>query len=69
MWGEIDRLPARQRQVLYLRYRVDLPYDEIGTILGMTASAARSHATQAMQTLRVRLDEPSDADVAAGDRP
>lgn len=69
VWGEVDRLPARQRQVLYLRYRADLPYGEIGTVLGMTASAARSHATQAMHTLRVRLDEPSHADVAAGDRP
>ena len=66
VWGEVDRLPARQRQVLYLRYRADLPYDEIGTILGMTASAARSHATQAMQTLRVRLHEP---DPVTGDRP
>ena len=58
-WEEVDRLPTRQRQVLYLRYRADLPYDEIGTVLGMTASAARSHATQAMATLRQRLN-PSD---------
>jgi len=55
VWLEVDRLPARQRQVLYLRYRSDLPYDEIGVVLGMTASAARSHATQAMHTLRARL--------------
>jgi RNA polymerase sigma factor (sigma-70 family) len=60
VWREVDRLPARQRQVLYLRYRADLPFEEVGTILGMTASAARSHSTQAMKTLRTRLgpDEP-----------
>ena len=60
-WEEVDRLPTRQRQVLYLRYRADLPYDEIGTVLGMTASAARSHATQAMATLRQRLIRPTGA--------
>ena len=57
VWAEVDRLPARQRQVVYLRYRADLPYTEIGEVLGITASAARSHATQAMAVLRNRLNE------------
>lgn len=55
VWTEVDRLPSRQRQVLYLRYRSDLTYEEIGHVLGITASAARSHATQALHTLRSRL--------------
>jgi DNA-directed RNA polymerase specialized sigma24 family protein len=55
VWTEVDRLPSRQRQVLYLRYRSDLAHEEIGQVLGITASAARSHATQALQTLRARL--------------
>ena len=55
VWTEVDRLPERQRQVLYLRYRADLPYEEVGITLGITASAARSHATQALATLRRRL--------------
>jgi RNA polymerase sigma-70 factor (ECF subfamily) len=55
VWSEIDRLPVRQRQVLYLRFRADLPFDQIGETLGITASAARSHATQATSTLRRRL--------------
>lgn len=57
VWAEVDRLPARQRQVVYLRYRVDLTYDEIGEVLHITASGARSHATQAMAALRRRLGE------------
>jgi RNA polymerase sigma-70 factor (ECF subfamily) len=57
VWTEVDRLPERQRQVLYLRYRADLPYEEIGPILGITSSAARSHATQALATLRRRLGQ------------
>ena len=55
VWNEVDQLPDRQRSVLYLRYRADLPFDAIGRVLGITASAARSHATQAVGALRVRL--------------
>jgi RNA polymerase sigma factor (sigma-70 family) len=55
VWGEVDRLPERQRAVLYLRYRADLTFDAIGGVLGITASAARSHASQAIRTLRLRL--------------
>ena len=55
VWTEVDRLPSRQRQVVYLRYRSDLEFEEIGHALGITASAARSHATQAMARLRSRL--------------
>jgi RNA polymerase sigma factor (sigma-70 family) len=60
VWSEVDRLPERQRSVLYLRYRADLPFDAIGRVMGITASAARSHATQAVGTLRLRLasEEP-----------
>lgn len=55
VWAEVDRLPERQRQVVYLRYRADLPFEQIGEVLGITASAARSHSTQAMASLRMRL--------------
>jgi RNA polymerase sigma factor (sigma-70 family) len=55
VWLEVDRLPPRQRHVLYLRFRADLTFDEVGSVLGITASAARSHATQALATLRSRL--------------
>ena len=55
MWAEVDRLPTRQREVLYLRYRSDLTFEAIGEVLGITSSAARSHATQAMATLRQRF--------------
>jgi RNA polymerase sigma factor (sigma-70 family) len=56
VWSEVDRLPERQRHVLYLRYRADLSFDEIGHVLGITPSAARSHATQAVARLRARLE-------------
>jgi len=55
VWGEVDKLPVRQRQVLYLRCRSDLSFEEVGEVLVITASAGRSHATQALATLRRRL--------------
>jgi RNA polymerase sigma-70 factor (ECF subfamily) len=55
VWTEVDRLPERQRQVVYLRYRSGLAFEEIGHVVGISSSAARSHSTQAMATLRSRL--------------
>jgi RNA polymerase sigma-70 factor (ECF subfamily) len=57
LWQAVDALPERQRAVLYLRYRADLPFDRIGIVLGITASAARSHATIAVATLRRTLGQ------------
>jgi len=56
VWQAVDRLPERQRAVLYLRYRADLPYERIGLALGITPSAARGHASTGLATLRRRLD-------------
>jgi RNA polymerase sigma factor (sigma-70 family) len=55
LWPEVDRLSARQRQVVYLRYQADLAFHEIGLVLGITPSAARSHCTFALAALRKRL--------------
>jgi len=52
VWAEVDLLPPRQRHVVYLRYRADLAFEEVGTALGISASAARSHCTTALATLR-----------------
>ena len=52
VWTEVDRLSDRQRQVVYLRYQADLAFDDIGAVLGISASAARSHATFAHAALR-----------------
>lgn len=62
VWAEVARLPERQRHVLYLRYRADMSFEQIGSVMGISASTARSHATQAMATLRRRLgDETGEA--------
>jgi RNA polymerase sigma-70 factor (ECF subfamily) len=55
VWASVDKLPPRQRAVLYLRYRADLDYERIGTIMGITANGARNDASAATATLRKRL--------------
>jgi RNA polymerase sigma factor (sigma-70 family) len=57
LWQEIDRLPVRQRQAVYLRYRADLDYPAIALILGISASGARANVFRAMASLRERIDE------------
>jgi RNA polymerase sigma factor (sigma-70 family) len=57
LWQAVDDLPERQRAVLYLRYRADLPFERVGLVLGITSSAARSHATNGLAALRRRLGQ------------
>ena len=55
--GEIARLPARQRAVVVLRYVAGLADAEIADELGCSAGTVRSHASRALETLRIRLDQ------------
>lgn len=55
VWTAVDRLPARQRQVLYLHYAGDLPFEDVASVIGISASAARTHASRALATLRDEL--------------
>jgi RNA polymerase sigma factor (sigma-70 family) len=55
LWAEVDRLPARQRAVIYLRYRADLSFERIGAVMGITANGARNNASEAATTLRRRF--------------
>jgi RNA polymerase sigma factor (sigma-70 family) len=55
-WLWFDRfarsLPARQREVLILRYQRDLDDESIGEILGLSASGVRSLIARACEALR-----------------
>jgi RNA polymerase sigma factor (sigma-70 family) len=57
VWEAVETLPERQRLAIYLRYRADLPFEEIGRILGIAAPSARSHVSRALDALRARLGE------------
>jgi RNA polymerase sigma factor (sigma-70 family) len=55
VWAAVDRLPPRQRAVIYLRYRADLSYDQIAGVMSITANGARNDASAAVASLRRRL--------------
>lgn len=56
VWSLVDRLPLRQRQVLYLHYAGDLPFDDVAAVIGISPSAARTHASRALAALRGQLE-------------
>ena len=45
-------LPARQRDVIFLRYQHDLSDEDIGEVLGLSASGVRTLASRALNGLR-----------------
>lgn len=55
VWGAVDRLPPRQRHVLYLHFVADLTFEQIATVVGISPSATRTHASRGLATLRARL--------------
>jgi RNA polymerase sigma factor (sigma-70 family) len=57
VWSAVERLPERQRLAIYLRYRADLPFDEIAAILGIQSVSARSHVSRALETLRESFED------------
>lgn len=48
-------LPARQREVLVLRYLADLPDHQIASATGISQDAVASHTAQAVAALRAEL--------------
>jgi RNA polymerase sigma-70 factor (ECF subfamily) len=52
----VERLPLSQRQVLLLRYMLDLSPREAGRILNVSAGHARKLESRALRFLQVRLE-------------
>jgi RNA polymerase sigma-70 factor (sigma-E family) len=53
----VSRLPARTREVLALRYYLDLPYEEIAAVLGVSKGTVSSTISRALATLGRDLKE------------
>jgi RNA polymerase sigma-70 factor (ECF subfamily) len=64
----LARLPRRQREVIVLRHLEQMSFEEIGVVLGMSASTARVHAMQGREALRDAV-LGSAGDVHATGRP
>jgi len=54
--GALRRLPQRQREVLVLRYYLDLSEAQIAHTLGVSRGAVKSHASRGMSALRLSLE-------------
>jgi len=53
----LQRLPRRQREVLVLRYYVDLSEAQIADTIGISRGAVKSHASRGMAALRLSLEQ------------
>ncbi|NRB64758.1 MAG: sigma-70 family RNA polymerase sigma factor [Saprospiraceae bacterium] len=51
----IQKLPPRQREVLYLRYYNDYSYQEIAEQLGISYQVARNFSYRAIKTLKEKM--------------
>ena len=56
LWAAVDRLPERQRAVIYLRYRADFDFATIAGILSISAIGARANAFRALRRLRQEIE-------------
>jgi RNA polymerase sigma-70 factor (ECF subfamily) len=54
-WTAVDALPLRQRAAIYLHYRLDLPYDDVGRVMGISPGAARVSASRGLAAVRAAL--------------
>jgi RNA polymerase sigma-70 factor (sigma-E family) len=59
MIGALGRLPQRQREVLTMRYYLDLSEAEIAEALGISPGSVKAHAHRGLATLRDRMERVS----------
>ena len=52
-------LPPRRREVLVLRYYLDLPEAQIAATMGISKGAVKSHTARAIASLRAVLEQAS----------
>jgi RNA polymerase sigma-70 factor (ECF subfamily) len=65
----VAALPRRQRQAVVLRYYVDLPVDDVATVMGCRPGTAKAHLHQAIEALQRSglIDVPSEEPRAGQD--
>jgi RNA polymerase sigma-70 factor (sigma-E family) len=59
----LDRLPARQRVVIVLRYFADLSEAQTAAVMGCSVGTVKSHAAKALSRLR---DTPGLSEIMTG---
>jgi RNA polymerase sigma factor (sigma-70 family) len=59
LWEAVRALPDKQREAVAYRYVADLPYAEVGALMGTTEAAARRNAADGVKALRRRYPVPA----------
>lgn len=61
MWliETLGRLPARQREAVFLRFVADLPVDEVSSLMGCSPGAVKTHTSRGLDRLRQLIDAGS----------
>jgi len=59
LWQAITSLPVRQRQVLVLRYYLNLTEAEIAGTLGVSRGSVKTHASRGLATLAQHMEAGS----------
>jgi RNA polymerase sigma-70 factor (sigma-E family) len=56
LFAAVQQLPRRQREVIVLRYYLDLSEDEIAAWLDVSSGSVKKHASRATATLQRRME-------------
>jgi RNA polymerase sigma-70 factor (ECF subfamily) len=62
----IERLPAKQRQVVLMHYLEETSVNEVAALLSVTAKTIEGRLYQARQTLQRLLGNPSASQIGKG---
>ena len=57
LWPAIEKLPKKQRTVIILRTFQQLPYREVGEIMGITENSAKVNFHHAIKNLKDELGD------------
>ena len=56
LWAQVERLPAKQRAAVVHRFWEDLPYRDVGRVMGCSEAAARRNVFEGLRKLREMND-------------
>jgi RNA polymerase sigma factor (sigma-70 family) len=55
----ITELPAKQKEIIYLRFNLSLEYPEISSMLGISVESVRKQVYRAIKSVRESIDYPN----------
>src|SRR4051812_45239013 len=64
LWDAVRTLPEKQRTAVAYRYVADLPYAQVGTLMGTSGAAARRNAADGVKAMRRRYPRPTPEEEA-----